>query len=95
MADEHDTVSDRRKALGEPFRCVRWTIKVPEVFNLVGIEPRFDVREQAVVDLQVRLQAAHEFKHGDAEALAHPFIRVKAQANVVIAPYTYGLDFLK
>jgi hypothetical protein len=69
VADEQYTVGDRRKALGELLRRVGRTVEVPQVFNQVWVEPRFNVGEQAAVDLQGGLQAAHEVEDGGAVAL--------------------------
>jgi hypothetical protein len=70
-------------------------VEVPEVFNSVRVEPGFDMREKAAVDLQMGLQAAHEVENSGAVALAHFFIGIKAQTNVVVAPHANGFDLLK
>jgi hypothetical protein len=61
----------------------------------VRVEPRFDVGEQAAVDLQMWLQAAHEVEDCAAVPLADLFAGIKAEANVVVAPDTHRFHFLK
>jgi hypothetical protein len=70
-------------------------VEVPEIFNLEGVQPRFDMREQAAVDLQVGPQTAHEIQDGNAVTLAHGFTGIEAQTHVVVTPNAYGLDLLK
>src|ERR1043165_8531499 len=85
-AQEEDTVRDRRKAPAEFLGRVGWSVEVPQVFDLVGIEPGFDVGEEAAVDLQMRLQAPHKIKNGGAVPLAYRLRGIEAQANVMISP---------
>src|ERR1043165_5164773 len=85
-AQEEDTVRDRRKAPAEFLGRVGWSVEVPQVFDLVGIEPGFDVGEEAAVDLQMRLQAPHKIKNGGAVPLAYRLCGIEAQANVMISP---------
>ena len=65
------------------------------VFDQVRVEPGFDMREQATIDLQMWLQIGHEVEDRDAVTLAHFFVRIEAQGNVVVAPEAYDLDLLK
>jgi hypothetical protein len=51
--------------------------------------------EQAALDFQAGLKAAHEGEDGGAVTLTHFFIGVEAQANVVVAPDAHGLDLPK
>jgi hypothetical protein len=95
VADEQGMMKDGPKAPGELFRRVGRAVKVPEVFDLVRVEPRLDVAEQAAVDLQVGLQPAHEVEDGGAVTLTNFFIGVEAQANVVVAPDAHNLDLPK
>src|ERR1700681_556074 len=87
MAQKDDTVRNHSKAPGEFLWRVRWSVEVPEVFDLVRIKPRFDVCEEAAVDFQTRFQAAHEIEDGGAVPLAHLLGRIEAKANVMVAPY--------
>ena len=59
------------------------------------VEPGFDVREQAAVDFQSGLEAAHEGEDGGAVPLAYFLIRIETQANVVVALAAHGLHSLK
>src|SRR5262245_13023872 len=56
VPDKQDTVRDRRKAPGELLWGIGRAVEVPKVFNLVRVEPGFDMGEQAAVGLQVGLQ---------------------------------------
>jgi hypothetical protein len=61
----------------------------------VRVEPRFDVGEQAAVDLQAGSQAAHEAEDGGTVASARFGAGVDAQADVVVAPDAHGFDLPK
>ena len=51
VADKHDAIRGRREAAGQFLGRVRWHVEVPEFFDLVRIELRLHVREEAPVDL--------------------------------------------
>jgi hypothetical protein len=68
------------------YQAQRFTKKRPSAYNM---------REQATVNLQVRLQTAHKAEYVGAVTLTDLLIRIKAQANVVIPPDPNGLNFLK
>src|SRR5262245_20473130 len=51
--------------------------------------------EQAAVDFQPGLEAAHEGEDGGAVTLASFFAGIEAQANFVIAPDAHSLHLLK
>jgi hypothetical protein len=84
---------DRRKAPGQLLRGIGRAAEVPQVFDLVRVEPGLDVAEQAIADLQSRLQAAHEGEDSGAVSPARLFIGVEAQPEVVVTPDAYGLYF--
>jgi hypothetical protein len=85
----------RKRFLWRRTRRIRRAVEVPEIFNLEGVEPGFDMREQAVVDLQFGPQIAHEIQDGSAVTLAHGFTGIEAQANIVVAPDAHRLDLLE
>jgi hypothetical protein len=94
VADEHHSVGDRRKEACDLFRSLGWSIEVPEVLNLLRVQPRLDVREQAALDLQAGLKTAHVIQ--TPLAISSPVLGLRvvpAETEVVIAPDTDGIGF--
>lgn len=86
VAEENDTIRDCRKASRQLSRGIGRPVEVPKVFDLVRVEPRFNVRKQAVVDFHAWLKAAHEVKDGAAVPLTYFLAWIKAKAKIVVAP---------
>jgi hypothetical protein len=75
-----ETPSHLLRGLGQP-------LEVPQVLNLLRVQPRLDVGEEAVVDFQAGLKRAHECQNTVAVPL--PILRsrvIPAEPEVVIAP---------
>ena len=101
VAGEHHSIRHGRKASVQLLLSIGWSVEVPKVFNLVRIEPRFDVCEKTTFDLMSWPQTAHKFENPPTVLLADFLGRIKTESKIVIAPDTncchvtkQGDDFL-
>ena len=87
VAHHHDPVGEGREAPGHPLGGLGRAVEVPQVLDLLGVQPGLDVGEQAAVDLQSGPEAGHEVE--DPVAVTPPVagghVRV-AEPEVVVTP---------
>ena len=69
------------------------SLKVPQVGDIFGVQPRLNVREVAAGNLESGPQRAHELDHCVTVSGAKFRIRFDAQTVVVVAPDTDGIRF--
>ena len=86
VAGEHHPIRHCRKAPVQFLLCIGWSVEVPKVFNLVRIEPRFDVCEKTTLDLKSWPQTTHEFENLPTVLLSYFLGRIKTEPQIVIAP---------
>ena len=87
MPDEDDPVRNRCEAPGSLLWSFGRPIEVPQVLDVLRVQPWFNVGEKAAIDLQAGLKTAHECQNRLAVPLVvlRPRV-VTAEAEVVVAP---------
>jgi hypothetical protein len=86
MADEQALLRHGGETAGGSFRCIRRTIVVPEIFELVGVEPGLYVTEPAAIDSQVWPHRRHVIQYPRGRPAPNLFRDIKAEAKVMVAP---------
>ena len=87
MPDKDEPLGDGVERALQLFASLGQPVAIPELERIVGIQPRFNVAEQAIADHQVPLHPGHEVQHVRAVPLAAPLVDVPTEAVVVVAPH--------
>ena len=87
VPDEDESVRHRCEAAGDPLRGLGQPLEVPQVLDLLRVQPRLDVGEEATIHLHARLKRPHESQNTLAVPLPILWSRViPAEPEIVIAP---------
>jgi hypothetical protein len=87
VPDEDESVRHRCEALGKLLRGLGQSLEMPQVLDLLRVQPRLDVGEEAAIHLKAGLKRSHECQHTVAVPLPILWSRVTpAEPEIVIPP---------
>ncbi|MDB5344538.1 MAG: hypothetical protein JWP89_2915 [Schlesneria sp.] len=86
VAGKCDSLAGRSEDAIEMLVVLRRTGVIPQIFEAFGIQPRFDVTEQAVFQLQTGVQRGHELKRFGRIPQTGLIVGANTQAVIVIPP---------
>ena len=73
--------------VGRLLRRVRRSLVVPQLKDVVRVEPRLDMTEVAEPQFEPGPDRAHELQHIGSPASAYGLVDLVAQAEIVITPH--------
>ncbi len=93
MSGEHQSVRNGLEDLCHSPITFRWSLEEPEVSDIFGIEPWFDMGKVTAVDFEPWAQRFHEADDRCRESDSDFVGRIAAEAVVVISPDADRSDF--